>query len=206
MPRPAVLPSPAERRDREQAAPLHPGEPLRLEARPDRDVEATVAIQERWDVASRGGVAVPGQEQRDAGSIVRRHEDLLADEVARIPGQRASTDLADGAIGHANGKDHGRRDERREGQEQLIVAAVPGHLDDRADPGQANVGDVTAIELEQRQPAMGVVEVRRRQPIADEANVLERLIVSAMTSRGWVGSSTSTAMTRPSGASRSVSR
>ena len=86
VPRLAVLPSAAQRGDREQAAALHPGEPLGLEHRPDRDVEAAVAVEERRDVAVGLDVAAAGEEQRDAGAVVRCHEDLLGDEVVRVPG------------------------------------------------------------------------------------------------------------------------
>ena len=117
VPRLAVLPSPTERRDGEQPAALHPGEPLGLEGRPDGDVEAAVAVEERGDVAGRLDVATAGEEQRDASAVVRRHEDLLADEVGRVPGERRPPDLADGAVGHPHGEDDRRRDEasRRSG-------------------------------------------------------------------------------------------
>ena len=42
-------------------------------------------------------------------------------------------------------------------------------------PGSATSATWRAVELEQRQPAVGVVEVDGRQPIADEPNVLERV-------------------------------
>ena len=176
VPRLAVLPSPAERRDREQATPLHPGEPLRLEARPDRDVEATVAVQECCDVTGRGRVAVPGEEQRDAGSIVSDVTKTCSlTKSAGSQDKRSPPDLADGAIGHPHGEHDRRRDEGRECQEQLVVPTAPGHLDDRADPRQAYVGHGTAVEFEQRQATVGVVKVRRCQPITNESDVLQRL-------------------------------
>ena len=84
--------------------------------------------------------------------------------------------MAGDAVGHSHGEDDRRRDEGRECQEELVVASAAGHLDDRADPGKAHIRDVAAVELEQRQPATGVVEVCRSQPITDETDVFEGFV------------------------------
>ena len=86
------------------------------------------------------------------------HEDLLAKEVLRVPGQ-GTRDLADRSIGHADGEDRRRRGEARVRQEQLVVAAPAGHLDDRPNARKLDVRDVAAVQLEDREPAVGVVQI-----------------------------------------------
>jgi hypothetical protein len=51
---------------------------------------------------------------------------------------------------------------------RLVVAATAGHLDDEPIPGR-RTSATWRPWLEQRQPATGVLEICRRQPITDEA-------------------------------------
>ncbi len=83
--------------------------------------------------------------------------------------------LAHGSVHHLNGEHRGRCGEAHEREEQLVVGAPALDLHDGADTRQGDVRHGASVELEDGEPAVRVVEVDGRQPVPDQANLLERI-------------------------------
>ena len=166
----AVLGAAAQRGDGEQAASLHPGQPLGLEHRAGRDLEAAVAVEQRPDVARRArrpgagsGTAAPGcrRRRRRRPARVTKSSGSHGQRRAARPGRTTPSAIATArTVG-------GARKVMNVEVEGLVVPP-PGEVDDHAEARQRDVDHVPPVELEHRQPVVGVVEVHGGEPVADE--------------------------------------
>ena len=177
-----------------------------LERRADPDVQSTVPVQECRHLAvglnsrrrvRNTGTRIPSSEATNTSSVTKS---------SQIPRQLARADFANGAIRHVNCQDRCRRVEALECQEQPVIGAPSRHVGDGAEPREHNVDHTTTIEFEDGEPVASVVQICGDQAVPYEARALERIVAFGDDLAHLSGSFTATEMTRPSGASRSVSR
>src|ERR1700733_12863236 len=113
MPGLAVLPAAADVGHGEYSAHLEPGDARRVERRQRRQAEAAVAVQQQRMPARRVHALAPGEQQRDARTVLAAIEHLALLEGLRVEGHLRRAPHAAAAAVEVVAVDGGRGDEAR---------------------------------------------------------------------------------------------
>ena len=175
MPLFTVLRSAAQHRLRVHASHLEPGEHTDRETRRHVDVEPTVAIEVRRVRAVLLQPLLVSQEQWDARSVLAVVEGLDRLVVRRVEPELRGFEDTRRTDGEVVAEDRGGIQKRRERVEHLGVVRLSGHLHDRTQRWERHVPGRFAVEREQAELRVGVVEIANDESVVHDLRAFDHV-------------------------------